>query len=276
MAVLTDKQEPMLWAIGITGMSTHRASFACVVGIHIESHTAMQKSFVGNHTLEFGKRPFGVCSVGFSLLLARLFALASFGSVSDLCQMLQPDQAVGVLGHDAFRDAMIGVGFQPSLSSRNDRQAAGSRTSAFLLQTLPQSRRMVCPGNYPLSRMERMVATCIAGYSQVPNTNIYTSTPLVGFRYWIRYFDFKADQQVELLVGFVIPQPSSTNVSTSLDQGHVLVITSVGNDHSTFERQDADMILGLNESGAGSPIPFQGIGMKAPPHPLSVISPDIL
>jgi hypothetical protein len=32
----------------------------------------------------------------------------------------------------------------------------------------------------------------------------------------------------------------------------------------------------FNESGAGSPIPFQGIGMKAPPHPLSVISPDIL
>ena len=53
------------------------------------------------------------------------------GSLSDVCQIFQTDQTVGVPGHDAFGDHMIGVLLQPSLSSADRPKATGCRTSAF-------------------------------------------------------------------------------------------------------------------------------------------------
>src|SRR5690242_13171731 len=105
--------------------------------------------------------------------------------------MLQSDQMVGVLCDNAFRNTMIGVLLQPSLSSRNNHQTAGCRTSAFLLQALPQSRRMVRGCDDLLSRVEGMVPTSVAGYSQIANTHIHTST--TNLVLWIRIggFDFK-------------------------------------------------------------------------------------
>jgi len=129
MAVLTDKQETLIRTISITGVSTHRASLARVVGVYLDCHTPSQERFRGNHALEFSKRPLGVGGVGFPLLFAHSFAfLVSFAArsaLSDVCQKLQSDQTVGILGHDAFRDSMIGVLLQPSLSSANHHQTAG-------------------------------------------------------------------------------------------------------------------------------------------------------
>src|SRR2546429_7578242 len=164
LTILTEKQESMIRPIGITGMPTHWASFACIVGIHLDCHRSRKTRFVGNHALQFSKRPLGVGSVCLPLLLARLLAFLAFGSLSDICQMLQSDQMIGVLGHDAFGDTMIGVLLQPSLSSRNDHQTAGSRTSAFLLQTLSQSRIMIGLGNDPFATMKRVVSSSIAAY----------------------------------------------------------------------------------------------------------------
>src|SRR2546429_4193384 len=206
LTILTEKQESMIRPIGITGMPTHWASFACIVGIHLDCHRSRKTRFVGNHALQFSKRPLGVGSVCLPLLLTRLLAFLAFGSLSDVCQMLQSDQMIGVLGHDAFGDAMIGVLLQPSLSSRNDHQTAGRRTSAFLLQTLPQSRIMVGSGNYLLSRVERVVAACVARYSQIADTHIHTSTPLVGLGRWVRCLDLKGNQQRELLLRCVVPE----------------------------------------------------------------------
>ncbi len=138
MTVLTDKHQAMVRPIGITGMSTHRASLARVVGIHLDGHAPAQEGFVGNHALQLGKRPLGVGSVGLPLLLGRFLAMLAPGSLSDVCQVLQPDKTTWVSGHDGLSDHMIGVGFQPSLSSTDDDQSSRGGTSAFLLQTLSQ------------------------------------------------------------------------------------------------------------------------------------------
>jgi hypothetical protein len=52
MAVLTDEKQTLIRAIGITSMSTHRASLACKVCIYLDSHRRVQESLVGNHTLQ--------------------------------------------------------------------------------------------------------------------------------------------------------------------------------------------------------------------------------
>src|SRR5712672_96785 len=129
MTFLADEQKAFVWAIRITGMPTHRASFARVVGIHLNSQTSRKTRFVGNHGLQFSKRPLGVGGISFPPLLTHLFAFLAFGSFSNVCQMLQADQMIGIVCDDAFGDTMIGVLLQPSLSSANHHQTAGSRTS---------------------------------------------------------------------------------------------------------------------------------------------------
>src|SRR5260370_38616993 len=98
---------------------------------------------------------------------------------------------IGVLCYDAFRDHMIGILLQPSLSSRNDHQAAGSCTSGFLLERLPQSRIMVGTRNHFLSRMKPVVPRRGSPYRHIGETHIPTSTPLLGFGRWITDLNFK-------------------------------------------------------------------------------------
>src|SRR5260370_28312829 len=193
MTFLTDKQETFVWTIVITGMPTDGARLTCIVGIHLDCQASRQLGFIGTHALKFGKRPLGIRGVRLPLLFARLFAFVPFGSLSDVCQMLQSDQTVRVLSNDAFGDTMIGVLLQPSLSSANHHQTAGSCSSAFLLQTLPQSRIMVGSGNDLFSRLERMLTTCVAGHSQIADTHIYASTTSLVL--WIRVgsLDFKGN-----------------------------------------------------------------------------------
>ncbi len=118
LTVLADEQEPFVWAVFITGMPTHRARLARVVGIHLNRHTPRQLGFISNHALEFSKRPLGIGGIGFPLLLTRFLALLPPGSLSNVCEVLQTDEMMGVVGHDAFRDSMIGVLLQPSLVQR--------------------------------------------------------------------------------------------------------------------------------------------------------------
>src|SRR5713226_899445 len=146
VTVLAHEQESFVGTIGISSMPTHRARLARVVGINLDGHRSMQEGFIGNHALQFGKGPSGIGSVGLSLLFARLFAMLAPRALADVCQVLQPDQRMGISSDDALGDHMIGVGFQPSLSSTDDDGSSGSGTSAFLSQTLSQSRVMICFG----------------------------------------------------------------------------------------------------------------------------------
>jgi hypothetical protein len=93
---------------------------------------------------------------------------------------------VGVRIHDAFGDHVIGVSFQPpirgaqpSLSSADRHQATGRSTSAFFLQTLPQSRVMIGFGDHALSRMESTLSSGGSGHGQKERRAMIHTSPLL-------------------------------------------------------------------------------------------------
>src|SRR5262249_6693381 len=132
MTVLADKQQALMGAIGITGVPTHRTSFARIAGIHLNCHRSIHESFVGDHGLQFSKGPFGVSSIGFPLFgtgLLPAFARCPFSNIS---QVLQTDQAMWMSGDNALGDYMISVLLQPSLSTANHDQTTCCGSSAFL------------------------------------------------------------------------------------------------------------------------------------------------
>ncbi len=245
MAVLTDKQESFVRSIGITGMSTHRASLACIVCIYLDSQRLVQESLVGKHALQFGKGPFGIGSIGTPLLPGGLLAFLALRSFTNVCQIFQADQAVWVPINDAFGDHMIGVLLQPSLSSCYHHQTAGSRASAFFLKTLPQSRIMICFGNNGFSCMKGSLTLSSRGYSQVPHSYIHTCYLSMSLPRWVGYFYLKTDEQIELLPGFVIPQFRGTNVGILLYQGNMRGFSRVGKDDTALQRQDTDSLICL-------------------------------
>src|SRR6266852_2934878 len=243
VTVLTDKQEPFVGTIRITGMSTHRAGFARVVGVYLNSHTLMQEGFIGNHTVQFSKGPLGVGRIGSSLLLRGLLAMLAFGPFSDVLQVFQPNQTVWVLDDDAFGDDMIGVLLQPSLSSSDYHQTAGSRTSAFLLKTLPQSRIMVGYGNNLFSRVKRLLSLGGRCYCQVADTHINPDNVRMRCGRRLFHLNLKTHQQVELLPWLVIPQLGCSDTSTLLHEGDVRIKPGVEDHHASGERQDTHLAV---------------------------------
>src|SRR6266536_271536 len=245
LTLLTDELQAFLGPISVTGMSAHGASLARVVGVYLDSHRTVQERFVGNHAVQLGKRPFGGGGIGTPLLLRRLLAMLALGSLSDVCQVLQSNEAVWMSGHDVFGDYMIGVLFQPSLSTAYHHQTTGSRASAFLLQTLSQSRVVVGFGNDPLARMERTISPGRSSYRQVTYSDIHTSYTRMCFRCWLCSLYFKGDQQIELFLGFVVPQLCSTDMDTLGNQSDMLMVARVGDNDTPGERQDAHMPITL-------------------------------
>ncbi len=94
MAVLTDKEQTLMRTIGITSMSTYRASLARIVGIDLDSHRRVQESLVGNHALQLSKGPLRVGRIGLPLLPASFLAMFPLGSISNIGQIFQANQAV--------------------------------------------------------------------------------------------------------------------------------------------------------------------------------------
>jgi hypothetical protein len=97
LAILTDEEQPVVGTVLRAGLPTLGTSLAAVVRIDLHGHTLMQQGFIGDHTLQFGKAPLGVGRIGFSLLLARLFALLADASLADVGQVFQADEAMWVL-----------------------------------------------------------------------------------------------------------------------------------------------------------------------------------
>ena len=141
--MLTAKQQPMIGAVLTAGVSTDGTGLRRIVGIHLDRHTISLQGFVGNHGVQLAKGPLGEGGVGSPLLLAGAFARASCRSVSNVGQVFQSDQATRMLRDDARGNDMIGVGFQPSLSSADGYQPSCRGTSAFALQALSQSCVMI-------------------------------------------------------------------------------------------------------------------------------------
>ncbi len=131
MAVLTDKEQALVGAIGIRGMTTHRARLARIVRIYLDCHRRVQESLIGDHALQLGKGPFGIGGISMPLFPTRFLAFASLCPFTDVCQVLQADQAMWVSKSDALRDRMIGVLLQPSLSPAHHDKPSCGRASAF-------------------------------------------------------------------------------------------------------------------------------------------------
>jgi hypothetical protein len=109
VAILTDEQQPFVGTISRAGMSTLGTRLAAVVGIDLDRHTLLQERFIGNHAMQLCKAPLGVNGIRLALLLARLLALASFGSLTDVGQVFQTDEAVWVLLHNTLGDHVVSV-----------------------------------------------------------------------------------------------------------------------------------------------------------------------
>ncbi len=115
MTMLTDKQEPFVRAIRIRGITAHGARLARVVGVHLDGHASMHEGFVGDHALQFGKGPFGVGSIGLSLLPGLIipeFRGSDVGSMPDQGYML----IIACVGHNhppiQGQDAHLGIFLQ--------------------------------------------------------------------------------------------------------------------------------------------------------------------
>ncbi len=247
MTHLADKREARLRAVGISGVPTHRACFARVVGIDLDGHASSTHRFVGDHAVQFGKGPFGVGGIGLALLAAGLFAASALRSFSDVGQVFQPDQAVGVLLDDAFGNDMIGVGFQPSLSPGDHHQTAGRGASAFLLQALSQSRLMVAFGDNAIAGMKTRLPLRITGHGQVAHAHIYPDDASQRLRNRVGHLHDQRNQQVELLLELVVIELGSPDGCALCNLGHVVVVARVGQDDPPGQRRMLTRWSVLNE-----------------------------
>ena len=109
MTLLTDKEQAIVRTVLPEGMSAHGTGLAGEVRVHLDGHTAMAQGLIGNHGMHLGKGPFGVSSIRFPLLLARLLTMLAFRALSDVFQCFQADQAMRVSFCDTFGDDVIGV-----------------------------------------------------------------------------------------------------------------------------------------------------------------------
>jgi hypothetical protein len=102
---------------------------------------------------------------------------------------------------------------------------------------------MVGLWNNGLARVEGARSFRGTGYGQIADAHIHPDDVgvLLGSRLW--RLDGERDQQVELLVGLVIPEPGRSNLCPMLDQFQMLVVAGVGHDDPSRERQDADVLL---------------------------------
>src|SRR6266702_2182953 len=242
MTVLTDEQQAFVGAVGLTGMPTHRAGFAGIVGIDFDGHASGQEGFVGNHALQFSKGPFGVGCIGLALLPAGLFAFLALYSSSDVCQVFQADEAVRVLVYDAFGHDMIGILLQPSLPSTQSDESPCRGTGAFLLKTLSQTRIMVGFGNHALSRMKRARSLGGRGDGQIAHPDIHSSHTAMGVGGGVCYRNFQGDEQIELLLGLIIPELGGADMGILLEQRHMLVVPCKGNDQTALQGEDAHLL----------------------------------
>ena len=242
MTVLTDEQQTLIRAVGVRGMPTPRTGFAGIVGIDFDGHASGQEGFVGNHAMQFSKGPLRVGGIGLALLPAGLFAFLALCSFSDVCQLFQANDTVWVLVYDAFGDNMIGVLLQPSLSSTDSDESPCCGTSAFLLQTLSQTCIMVSFGNNALSSMKRALSLGGRGDGQIAHAHIHPSHTGMGLGCGVCSLNFQGDEQIELLVGLIIPELSGSDMGILLEQSHMRALACVGYDHTALQCEDAHLL----------------------------------
>jgi hypothetical protein len=140
---------------------------------------------------------------------------------------------------------MVGRLLQPSLSSTQDHQTAGSGTSAFFLQPFSQSRIMVSFGSDSLPGIKGCIIVGGSCHRQIALSHVNTNNVTVALWGWVCDLKLQRDQQIKLLVGLVIPELGCSNAGFLLDEGDMLLISSIGNHHPPLQGEDADLLAWL-------------------------------
>src|SRR5258708_32688914 len=166
------------------------------------------------------------------VLLASSFTpLRSF---ADAGEFFQADQGVGV-GHDnGFRDGVINLQFQPSLSSAERNLSPCCGASAFFLQAFTEPGVVVSTRPDAFSRIEPALVGKRSSRCQVALPDIYADNSGKRFRGWLRHLQFQGDQLLKLFVGFVIPELGTSNGGTMMDQGHMRLIALIRHNNTTL------------------------------------------
>ena len=84
MACLALKQQPMIRAIRLAGVSALGAHLRGMRGIDLDRHTPMQEGFISHHALQLGKGPLRISSIGFALLVRGTLSFGPPRTLSDI------------------------------------------------------------------------------------------------------------------------------------------------------------------------------------------------
>src|SRR5260370_2663069 len=104
---------------------------------------------------------------------------------------------------------------------------------------------MVGFGDELSAGMEGPVSAGGSSDRQVANAYIHPCDTRMGFRCGVYYLNLQGDQQIELFLRFVVPEPGGSNMCAPLEQGAMLGIRGVRHNHPPAERQDAYLMIGL-------------------------------
>lgn len=243
MATLTTEQQPFVGAIFFRGVSAFGASLTRVMSVYLDGQGTLQASFIGNHAVQLSKTPLGMVPMSATLLFRGVGIPFSVGAFSHIGQVLQTNNRMRMVLNNPFRDDMIGVLLQPSLSSTNCHKSPCRRTSAFVLKTFSQSRIMICFCSDSLSREELVFFLGRGGHSKIPHAYIDANHLSMVLWCGVCRLDFQRNEQVKVFLGLIIPEFSRANLSAMLDQGNVFVIARVGDNHPSLQTQDADVTI---------------------------------
>jgi hypothetical protein len=161
MATLTHEGQSLVGAIVLTGMPAPGTCLAGGVGMHFHRHTACQQCLVCKISLQFGTGQLRGVPVRTSLPLRGLLSMPAIGTFTDMGQVFQADEAVGVLVYNVLTDEAVDRLFQPSLPSTEHYQSPGSGTGADLVQPPSQSCIAVRFGSGLCAGIEGAASTTI-------------------------------------------------------------------------------------------------------------------
>ena len=245
MAILTDKEQPLLGAIGRAGIATARACLTGVVGVHFHTERAREDGLIVQEAVQLGKRPCGSVAIGPALLFARLLALLALRSVSDTGQGFQTDERMGVGVQDVLTDGMVRIQLQPSLSLAQDDTSSCRTASAFSLKPLLEASIMIGFATYFLSREKLCVIAKGGNCGKGALAYVNTYDAGMAFGCGVGRVDGQAYQQIEALPAAVIPEFGRADGRPLLQERYMLLVALIGHDDSALKRQDADLLLFL-------------------------------
>ena len=184
MALLADKERPVLGTVLPAREATTWATLTGVVRIHTDADAAHQGCFVGEQAAQFRKGPAGRMPIGLALLLTRLSAVFAFGSVSYARQGFQTNETVGMGIQDVLGNGVIDAQLKPSLSRSDSDPSPGRRPRAFALEPFLDTGRVVGFGSHLLSRIEVCLIRGSGQGGQIPLAEIDAHQPPQRWLAW--------------------------------------------------------------------------------------------